>query len=56
MKLPSSDRDKTNRRGCSLFAIAIPFIILLFAAISLGWLGKVDRGKITDLPIVGNAS
>jgi len=31
--------------------------VLLLAAISLGWVGQVERGKITDLPVpAGNLS
>ena len=49
---PESEQDKTNRRGCSVFAILIPLIVLLLIAISLGWLGQIDK-KITDLPVFG---
>ena len=56
MAFPNSEQDQTNRRGCSLFAIAIPLIVLLFVAISLGWMGQVDRKKATDLPIMDNSN
>jgi hypothetical protein len=36
--------------------IGIPLVILLLVAIGMGWLGTVDRGKISDLPIMGNSS
>jgi hypothetical protein len=50
---PESEQGKTNRRGCFVFAVLIPLIVLLLVAISLGWLGQVERGKITDLPVPG---
>lgn len=51
---PESDQDKTNRRGCAVFAVLIPLIVLLLVAISLGWFGQIDK-KITDLPVVGGS-
>jgi hypothetical protein len=36
--------------------IAIPLVILLMVAIGMGWLGPIDRGKISDLPMMGNRS
>jgi hypothetical protein len=48
-----SEQGKTNRRGCFLFAVLISLIVLLLVAISLGWVGQVEGGKITDLPVPG---
>ena len=32
-------------------------VLLALIAISLGWVGPVDRGKVTDLPVAaGNAA
>ena len=50
---PDVDQGKTNRRGCFIFAVLIPLIVLLLVAISLGWVGQVNRGKIADLPVAG---
>jgi hypothetical protein len=39
-----------------IFGIAMGIILLALIAISLGWVGPVDRGKVTDLPVAaGNA-
>jgi hypothetical protein len=48
-----SDQGATNRRGCYLIALAVLAAILLFGAIGLGWLGSIDLGKISGLPISG---
>jgi hypothetical protein len=52
MNLPDSEREKTNRRGCYLLAAGGALILLLLIAISMGWLGQVDRGKVSDLPVM----
>ena len=54
MKIPLSTQDKANRRGCFLLAIFIPLIVALFAGIALGWLGRVDQGKNTDIKVTRN--
>ena len=48
---PESDQDKTNRRGCTVFAVLIPLIVLLLIAVSVGWFGQTDR-KIPGLPVI----
>jgi len=50
---PESEQGRTNRRGCIVFTVLIPLIVLLLVAISLGWVGQVDKGKMTDLPVPG---
>ena len=49
-------QDRRNRRGCFLVIAGIGVAILLLAAIGMGWLGPIDRGKATDLPVVGSGS
>jgi hypothetical protein len=34
-----------------IFGGVIGLLLLLLIAISLGWVGPVDRGKVTDLPV-----
>lgn len=51
---PEADQDKTNRRGCSVFAVLIPLVLLLLVAISLGWLGQIEK-KITEMPAVAGS-
>jgi hypothetical protein len=43
-----------NRRGCFVIALLVLAVVLLFGAIGLGWLGDLDTGKITGLPITDN--
>jgi len=43
--------ERINRRGCLVVAIGVPIVLLILAAIGLGWVGPVERGKITDLPV-----
>jgi hypothetical protein len=42
---------RINRRGCLVVAVGVALVLLILAAIGLGWVGQVDRGKITDLPV-----
>ena len=42
-----------SRRGCIAFSIAMALILLALIAISLGWVGQVDRGKEADVPVLG---
>jgi hypothetical protein len=42
---------RINRRGCLVVAIGIAMVLLILAAIGLGWFGQIERGKITDLPV-----
>ena len=35
-----------------MLAGAIAIILLALAAIGEGWIGQVERGKVTDLPVV----
>jgi hypothetical protein len=45
-----------NRRGClALAVIAVAFLILAIA-VSLGWLGQVDTGKPSKLPVLSGNS
>lgn len=53
MPLPSDQLVK-NRRGCFVIGLIVLAVVLLVAAIGLGWLGDVDTGKITGLPITDN--
>jgi len=49
--------EPTSRRGCLILAAVVAIILLLLAAIGSGWVGQVERGKITDLPVpTGNQS
>jgi hypothetical protein len=50
MARESSNAD--SRRGCFILAAAIAIILLALAAIGEGWIGQVERGKITDVPAV----
>ena len=56
MSLPDSKDDKVNRRGCSVIAILLAIVLFLAIAISLGWAGRIDRGKIVDLPVIDSGS
>lgn len=50
--MPSrADQRTKNRRGCYVFGLIVLASVLLFAAIGLGWLGDLDLGKISSLPI-----
>jgi hypothetical protein len=44
---------KASGRGCVIFGAVAALLLLLLIAISLGWVGSVDRGKVSDLPVVG---
>ena len=39
-----------NRRGCFILVLGAAVFLLLLIAISLGWLGHVDRLKDTKPP------
>ena len=43
--------DRNNRRGCLVMAIGVAAVLLILAAIGLGWVGPIERGKISDLPV-----
>jgi hypothetical protein len=45
--------EQASRRGCVVFSGAIALIVLALIAISLGWIGPIDRGKEADLPVIG---
>ena len=47
------DQGTTNRRGCLLIGLIGITVLLLFVAIALGWLGAIDAGKNTGIPITG---
>jgi hypothetical protein len=50
--MPSAaDQPTTNRWGCYALGLIVLASVLLFAAIGLGWLGDLDLGKISGLPI-----
>lgn len=51
LNMAQQSPQKINRRGCLVVAIGVPIILLLLAAIGLGWVGPIERGKITDLPV-----
>ena len=51
---PHSKLITKNRRGCFAIGLIVLAAILLFGAIGLGWLGAIDVGKITGLPITDN--
>jgi hypothetical protein len=48
---PRSDQRTANRRGCYVVGLIVLATILLFGAIGMGWLGDIDLGKISGLPI-----
>ena len=52
MPLPS--QFMKNRRGSFVIGLIVLAVVLLFGAIGLGWLGDVDTGKITGLPVTDN--
>jgi hypothetical protein len=37
-----------------LLSVGLGLVLLLLIAISLGWVGQVDRGKVSDLPVVAS--
>lgn len=43
-----------NRRGCFAIGLMVLAAVLLFGAIGLGWLGDIDLGKVTGLPVADN--
>jgi hypothetical protein len=46
-----------NRRGCAFLSLFGGLVLLLLIAVSLGWLGQIDRNKISGIPAVtGNSS
>ena len=49
----SADSFPARRRSCLGFSALAALVVLLLLAISLGWVGNVDRGKQSDLPVVG---
>ena len=51
---PSSDQSTNNRRGCIVIGLIVLAAVLLIGAIGLGWLGDLDTGKITGLPVTDN--
>jgi hypothetical protein len=52
-KLPDTDLDKSNRRGCFLVAAVTALIVLLLSAVGMNWMGQVDGSKQTELPVAG---
>jgi hypothetical protein len=55
-ELGGRDEDKKKRRGCYLIGVLVPLVVLLLAAVTLGWLGPVDGRKITEIPLVQNSN
>ena len=53
MMLPEREQTKISRRGCSLLVVLVALVVLLLVAIGPGWLGRVDGGKVTTLPVAG---
>ena len=51
LQMPPKPSENASRRGCTIFGGAMGLILLLLIAVSLGWVGQVDRGKVTDLPV-----
>jgi hypothetical protein len=49
-----SDADKKVRRGCIIFVGLGLLIAFLLVAISLGWLGPIDK-KLSDLTVIGGS-
>ena len=46
-----------RRRGCLAIGVVAVLILMLAVAISLGWIGQIDRGKISGLPLpAGNTT
>lgn len=52
--MPPSNQRTTNRRGCYVIGAMVLGAVLLFGAIGLGFLGDLDLGKISGLPIFDN--
>jgi hypothetical protein len=48
--MPPESSQTSSRRGCLFFGVALALVVLLLAAISLGWVGQVDREKDADIP------
>lgn len=48
---PVSKEGAQNRNGCFAIAALTVLVLLLVIAMGLGWLGRVDTGKLTDMPI-----
>ena len=55
MSLIESKGEKADRRGCYLMAAASAVILFVAIAVGMGWLGQVDRGKISDIPVMQNS-
>jgi hypothetical protein len=57
MTSSGSKERRINHRGCVVLAVISLLVLLLLIAISMGWLGKIDRGKTSGIPVVtGNQS
>jgi hypothetical protein len=50
MTSSGASEHKANRRGCVVLFALGSLILILLIAVSLGWLGQIDRAKISGIP------